>query len=91
MNKPDQFKKIADELTELFTRKNADYGDAIFRLVDEVGFVAIQTHLFEKYLRISTLLKKEPEVVNESIEDSLRDLANFSIIGLMVLENLKKK
>lgn len=90
MDKPLEFKLIATRLSEIFEKKNADYNDAIFKLVEEVGYVALQAHIYEKYLRISNLMKRDPNVVGEYIKDSLEDLANYSIIWVMILEQEQK-
>jgi len=39
--------------------------------------------MHDKLARINNLIDKQPE--NESLEDSFKDMANYAIIGLLVL------
>lgn len=71
-------------------KKNADYSgkesDA-FRNFDAVQFfgitdtkTGIMVRLTDKFTRISNLLKKDPHVVEESIQDSIEDAINYLAI-----------
>lgn len=83
----------------IMTRKNADYanpedsGDpfANFRICEAVGLttaeVGIMVRLTDKFSRLSTLLKKDPQVVEESFEDTVIDSINY----LILLNSLRKK
>lgn len=74
---------ICDQLHETYTRKNADYGDSFAELRNRLPN-AILVRMFDKYLRIETLLTgAEAQVKDESIEDSLLDLANYCIMEVI--------
>ena len=69
---------------ELFEKKNADYGNSFV----DFGLIGIVVRLNDKINRILNLnlLDGEQEniqVVDEKIEDTINDLYNYCIIGLM--------
>lgn len=47
-------------------------------------------HLAEKLERINSLRKNEAKVKEESMKDSLYDLANYAILTIMELEKTEK-
>ena len=72
-------------------RKNADYaGDADpfanFRLVEKLGICSVETGILvrmtDKMARITNLLQegRVNQVKDESVDDTLIDLANYSVI-----------
>lgn len=75
-------KDICNSIHELYERKNSDYGDS-FAMVRERVPGAILVRLWDKLLRIETLmLKGNQKVQDESIEDTLFDLANYCLMEL---------
>ena len=83
----DEFDKIVKVMAEIYRAKNSDYGDAFHKGVEEIGPVYAASKLHDKNSRIQTLLKK-PEnikVKSESIEDTLLDQANYSIMTIIEL------
>ena len=90
-------RNIFQECLVIVEAKNKDYGgdiDALnnFRLSEHVGIPmtqAILVRMSDKLARIGTLLQKEAQVKDESIEDTLKDLANYSVILLTVIRSLK--
>ena len=38
----------------------------------------------DKLCRLKHLIEKDGDVMNESIEDSYRDLANYALIGILL-------
>ena len=83
------FDGIARDICELHARKNADYGDAAYESYKDFGIISYVIRLGDKYRRLKTLTSPgyEQKVKDESIEDTLKDLAAYSI---MALEALKK-
>lgn len=71
--------KIKETNRKLFIKKNSDYGNSY----KDFGLIGILVRLNDKINRILTLEYKKTEVMNESIEDSINDLYNYCIIGLM--------
>ena len=83
MTKVDKHMQICKTLNELYERKNADYGDAFAKSFAEYGLVMPCMRLEDKLNRLKTLRKQEAKVSNESIEDTLMDLANYAIMTLV--------
>lgn len=83
MNKVDIHKKICDELNALYARKNADYGDSFSKSYKEYGLASVCMRLDDKLNRLKSLRKKEALVADESIGDTLIDLANYAIMTLV--------
>lgn len=83
-------KEICDKLNETYEKKNNDYGDS-FAKVRAIVPDAIMVRIYDKVSRLETLLKKEnKQLVNdESIEDTLIDLANYCIMEV-IERNLEK-
>ena len=70
-------------LGETYVKKNNDYGDSFSKLRDEFP-EAILIRIFDKYSRLKTLMQGTKQQVNdESIEDSLMDLANYCIMEIV--------
>lgn len=73
---------ICKEINNLYARKNHDYGDS-FAKVRSLKPDACVVRFIDKVLRIDTLLSGAEQRVNdESIDDSLMDLANYAIMEL---------
>lgn len=87
MGKVDIHKKICDELNALYARKNADYGDSFTRNYNEFGIVYPIMHFQEKLDRLKSLRDKDAQVADESVTDTLMDLANYSIMTLVEMRH----
>lgn len=75
---------ICGELTSIYRKKNADYGDSFSRAVEKYGLVSALTRISDKFNRLESLiLHKEQEVKDESVQDTLLDLANYCIMTVM--------
>lgn len=89
MDKVKQFKEIADSLSVLYAKKNEDYGDSFGKTFEELGIISAVTRMSDKMNRIKSLAIKGSNNF-ESIEDTLRDLASYSIMTLVEIDRLKK-
>lgn len=85
MNKVEKHAKICMSLNELYARKNADYGDSFGKSFTEYGLTMTCIRLEDKLNRIKALTKQAAQVSDESIVDTLMDLANYSIMTLVEL------
>lgn len=75
---------ICAELTDTYRKKNADYGNSFSRAVEKYGLVSALTRISDKFNRLESLiLHKEQEVKDESVQDTLLDLANYCIMTVM--------
>lgn len=82
-----QHRTITLELTDLYARKNQDYGNSFDKSLDEDGLLVLKIRLGDKYKRFSTLINQKNEVVDESMRDTLIDLANYALMGVMWMDN----
>jgi hypothetical protein len=75
---------ICAELTNTYRKKNADYGNSFSKAVEKYGLVSALTRISDKFNRLESLiLHKEQEVKDESVQDTLLDLANYCIMTVM--------
>ena len=81
------FKQIANGLTELYERKNADYGNSFSKTFEEFGMTSTVVRLSDKLERLKTLSKQEAQVKDESIQDTVMDIAVYAMLTLMELMN----
>lgn len=86
----DMHHKICEELTELYRKKNHDYGDSFHASYEKWGLPMAAIRLGDKLSRFETLIKAESEVA-ESMRDTLIDLANYAIMTVMELDAETKK
>lgn len=89
-NNVETFASIIKEMTELYAKKNHDYGNAFGEIIAEVGLPYGVGKLKEKLKRIETLINSKAEV-NESLEDSIIDLACYTVMTLSYLKRKKNK
>jgi glutaredoxin 2 len=84
-----KFDAVVADLRALYDRKNKDYGDSFNRSLNKRGLVAYIVRAEDKFERIDNLLRNKALVNDEAIEDTIRDLANYSIMAVMWLEEQK--
>lgn len=89
MEKEQLFKAITDKMLETFIQKNHDYGNSFDKQMDEFGMIAAVIRLSDKLNRLKVLTKEDAQVKEESIQDTLLDLANYSILTAMWLYDQK--
>ena len=81
------FKDIVEGMYKTYEKKNKDYGSSFDILCNKFGLVEAAIPLNNKVECINSLIKNNKSYVNESIEDSLLDLANYAIMTLIYLKN----
>lgn len=84
------FFKECTEMTKLYAKKNHDYGNSFAKGVSDIGNAYAIGRLYDKMNRLITLSKVKAEVDNESMEDTVRDLACYSVMLLNVWKNGSK-
>lgn len=83
---------ICDELNKLYERKNHDYGDSFHQTFVEEGLAMTRIRLGDKFSRFKTLSRLsssdsgQQQVTDESIRDTLMDLANYAIMTILEME-----
>lgn len=89
MDKILEHEKICKELNEIYAKKNADYGNSFGDTFQKLGLISAITRISDKYNRICNLATKnsdEAKVKDETIEDTLKDLANYCIMTLIEMQ-----
>lgn len=87
MNPVDLHYKLALGLNQTYIEKNADYGDAFDKSLDNHGLTAAIVRMEDKMGRFSNLAGRAASMqVDESLEDTLLDLANYAIMTVMWIE-----
>ena len=84
----EEYKKIVTETMGLCVKKNKDYGSSVQDAFEKFGDISYLVRITDKYNRICSLLNREGEVKDESIDDTIRDMANYSFLWL-ASRNLK--
>ena len=89
-DKVETFASIIKEMTELYAKKNHDYGNSFDDGCDKIGVGYPLGRLLDKMNRLIACMGKEDEMqINESIEDTLKDLACYSVMTLSYLKRKK--
>jgi hypothetical protein len=80
----DRFDDVVKELRDLWLVKNRDYNNSFEKSLIKRGESPFITRIEDKWLRIESLhYNKENKVEDESFQDTVRDMANYSIMYLM--------
>lgn len=80
-----QFMDITTNMVKTYAAKNHDYGNSFDNSLDKFGLIASIVRMGDKMNRLETLVTKKAQVKDESIKDTLLDLANYSIMTVMWL------
>lgn len=80
-------REVCEEINDLYARKNHDYGDSFHQTFVEEGMAMARIRLGDKFNRFKTLSRDGEQKVNdESIRDTLIDLANYAIMTVVEME-----
>ena len=83
----DRFKDITKIMSDIFIRKNHDYGNSFEQSLNEEGITASRIRMGDKWNRYKQLSKGVKAQVNdESIKDTLIDIATYAIMTIMWLD-----
>ena len=85
MDRIDIHEDLCAEIHKLYVSKNTDYGDSFAKVREEIPN-AILVRLSDKLNRLKTLMGKDDEerkVLDESIDDTLMDIANYALLELV--------
>ena len=86
--KVEKHAEICKSLTALYERKNHDYGDSFGISFKEEGMAMVRIRLGDKFNRFKNLSRNAGQLVmDESIKDTLLDLANYAIMTVIEMEN----
>lgn len=84
-----QFGSLTEKIRKTYADKNSDYGDSFHNSVQKYGLIAALTRMSDKFGRMETLIlnRKDQKVKNESLKDTLLDLATYAIMTAMEVGN----
>lgn len=77
-----EFEKITKECIALYAKKNADYGNSFDQGIEALGIGHGVSRLYDKMSRLIQLYKnnEQAQVEDETLDDTLRDLACYAIM-----------
>ena len=76
------YEEVMQKLHDVYVRKNSDYGDSFSKSLNKYGEVAAMVRIEDKKNRLDSLFGKENDrmVANESLDDTIEDIANYFIM-----------
>lgn len=74
--------ELADELVQTLVKKNHDYGNSFQNTFNKFGDAVALIRLSDKLLRYETLITEKQKVNDESIDDTLLDIAGYALLTL---------
>ena len=89
-DKVQSFMGITTNMAKTYAAKNHDYGNSFEQSCDKFGIIASVVRLGDKMNRIESLAVKKAEVKDESIKDTLLDMANYAIMTVMWMNKNQK-
>lgn len=88
--KNEMHRRLCEELNSTYVRKNYDYGDSYGQLRGRYPD-SILIRLYDKFSRLERLIGgRKAKVEDESIEDTLLDLANYALMEVVERRSEKK-
>lgn len=87
VNKADLHMEICRDINALYQRKNHDYGDSFAEFYAEFGLISTCMRLTDKLKRLKSFAKgQQMQVKDESVMDTLVDLANYAIMTVVEMK-----
>lgn len=81
---------VTEELTQIFKNKNLDYGNSFEQSLDKHGMIASIVRMEDKLNRLTNLYDEDTSLVDETLEDTIMDLANYAIMTAMWVKDNKE-
>ena len=87
-----KFKDITEEMNALYEQKNHDYGNSFSETFRKLGIISAATRMLDKMNRIVSLVTKDQQKVNdESLRDTLIDIANYAVMTIIEIDKKKER
>lgn len=90
MNQVEKFKEVTEKMVAMYEKKNHDYGDSFTKSMNKWGMIAAAVRMSDKMNRIESLIQNENLVKEESVMDTLFDMACYSVMTYAYLSNKKE-
>ena len=88
MDRVKDMETVQQNALEMFKKKNQDYGDAFAKF----GVIGVLMRIEDKIQRSLSITKNGVTLVDdEGIRDTLMDLHNYAAMGVMLLDENKKR
>lgn len=85
-----QHKLLLQQMHDTYIKKNHDYGDSFSRSFKKYGLVAAMVRMEDKWNRLDNMASgAEQKVADETIRDTLLDLAGYCVMTTMELDRKK--
>ena len=92
MDKIKMHEDICKDLNKIYHDKNQIYGDSFGKTFQSLGLISAVTRMTDKFNRIVALATGvENRVIDEALEDTLLDLANYCIMTKIELDIIRRK
>lgn len=87
-----EHKELTTYLSSLYELKNKKYGDSFGRSIRKRGFVSAIVRMEDKWNRLDNLvtMKEDGSDTDESLQDTLLDLANYCLMTVMEINHAKE-
>lgn len=90
-----QYKAIVENMTKKFIAKNHDYGNSFSESVQEfggrMGLIVGFAPIMHKFNRAKNIIRgTDALVIDETVHDTLLDMANYCIMLAMEYDKLKQ-
>lgn len=86
----EEFRSVAHEFyqygEDVLVKKQSDYGPKNIAMAPGGALNGLRVRMHDKLSRINHLIDSGATPENESLRDSFLDLANYSIIAMMVVD-----
>lgn len=83
----DDARSVYEDLLDILISKQKDYGPDNIRLAPGGPLNGLRVRLYDKIARLSNLIDTGATPENESLRDTFIDIANYGVIGVMILED----
>ena len=88
-----EHKELTTYLSSLYELKNKKYGDSFGKSIRKRGLVSAIVRMEDKWNRLDNLVtsKEDGSDTDESLQDTLLDLANYCLMTVMELNHMKEQ
>ena len=78
---------VIAEMLDTYKKKNADYGNSFAETIQEFGYIPAVARINDKLKRVKNMVKGNEMNVNENMRDNLMDIAVYSVLTIIELDN----
>lgn len=95
-NSIEKHQALCEEIHSLYKKKNSAYGNSFSETYQKLGPISAITRISDKYNRLVHLAifpnqNEFNEHLDESIRDTLIDLANYALMMIMEMDDNKEE